>query len=51
VFSVTKSVVSILIGMAIEDGLNADIDQPLADLLPKHREAMRVTRPRSLCAT
>ena len=39
VFSVTKSVVSILIGIAIDDGLIADIDQPLSTLLPKHREA------------
>jgi CubicO group peptidase (beta-lactamase class C family) len=40
VFSVTKSVVSILIGIAIADGLIADIDQPLGELLPKHRKAM-----------
>lgn len=40
VFSVTKSVLSILIGIAIGDGLIADIDQPLSALLPKHREAM-----------
>jgi CubicO group peptidase (beta-lactamase class C family) len=40
VFSVTKSVVSILIGIAIADGLIASIDQPLAELLPKHRPAM-----------
>ena len=40
VFSVTKSVVSILIGIAIADGLIADIDRPLSTLLPKHREAM-----------
>ena len=40
VFSVTKSVLSILIGIAIADGLIADIDQPLSTLLPKHREAM-----------
>ena len=40
VFSVTKSVVSILIGIAIADGLIASIDQPLAELLPKHRQAM-----------
>ena len=40
VFSVTKSVLSILIGIAIADGLIADIDQPLSALLPKHREAM-----------
>jgi CubicO group peptidase (beta-lactamase class C family) len=40
VFSVTKSVVSILIGIAIADGLIAGIDQPLAELLPEHRQAM-----------
>jgi CubicO group peptidase (beta-lactamase class C family) len=40
VFSVTKSVLSILIGIAIEDGLIADIDQPLVELLPTHRQAM-----------
>ncbi|HYI55885.1 MAG TPA: serine hydrolase, partial [Microlunatus sp.] len=40
VFSVTKSVVSILIGVAIADGLIASIDQPLAELLPDHRRAM-----------
>jgi CubicO group peptidase (beta-lactamase class C family) len=40
VWSVTKSVVSILIGIAIADGLIADVDQPLAELLPDHRHAM-----------
>jgi CubicO group peptidase (beta-lactamase class C family) len=40
VFSVTKSVVSILIGIAIADGLIAGVDQPLVELLPKHRHAM-----------
>ena len=40
VWSVTKSVVSILIGIAIADGLIASIDQPLAELLPDHRQAM-----------
>ena len=40
VFSVTKSVVSILIGIAIADGLIASVDQPLAELLPDHRQAM-----------
>ena len=40
VFSVTKSVVSILIGSAIADGLIAGTDQPLAELLPEHRQAM-----------
>ena len=40
VFSVTKSVLSILIGIAIDDGLIDDVDQPLIKLLPKHRKAM-----------
>jgi len=40
VFSVTKSVLSILIGIAIADGLIANLDQPLTKLLPKHRRAM-----------
>jgi CubicO group peptidase (beta-lactamase class C family) len=40
VFSVTKSVISILIGIATADGLIAGIDQPLAELLPDHRQAM-----------
>ena len=40
VFSVTKSVVSILIGIAIADGLIAGPGEPLAELLPKHRKAM-----------
>ena len=40
VFSVTKSVLSILVGIAIADGLISDVDQPLAELLPKHRQAM-----------
>jgi CubicO group peptidase (beta-lactamase class C family) len=33
-------VLSILIGIAIADGLIANIDQPLAELLPAHRQAM-----------
>jgi CubicO group peptidase (beta-lactamase class C family) len=40
VFSVTKSVVSTLIGIAIADGLIAGLDQPLTELLPDHRRAM-----------
>jgi CubicO group peptidase (beta-lactamase class C family) len=40
VFSVTKSVISILIGIATADGLIASIDQPLTELLPEHRQAM-----------
>jgi CubicO group peptidase (beta-lactamase class C family) len=40
VFSVTKSVVSILIGIGVADGLIGSIDQPLAELLPEHRNAM-----------
>ncbi len=40
VWSVTKSVVSTLIGIATADGLIADLDEPLGALLPKHRKAM-----------
>jgi len=40
VFSVTKSVLSVLIGIAIADGLIAGLDQPLSELLPDHRQAM-----------
>jgi CubicO group peptidase (beta-lactamase class C family) len=40
VWSVTKSVLSTLIGIAIADGLIADLDQPLSALLPEHRKAM-----------
>ena len=40
VWSVTKSVISILIGIAIADGLIVSVDQPLAELLPDHRRAM-----------
>jgi len=40
VFSTTKSVISILVGIAIADGLIAGLDQPLTELLPDHREAM-----------
>ena len=40
VWSVTKSVVSILIGIAIADGLITGLDQPLSELLPDHRKAM-----------
>lgn len=40
VWSVTKSVLSTLIGIAIADGLIADLDQPLSSLLPEHRRTM-----------
>jgi CubicO group peptidase (beta-lactamase class C family) len=45
-FSVTKSVVSILIGMAIADGLIVNLDEPLVELLPKHRQAMSGDTPK-----
>ena len=51
VFSVTKSVISILIGIAIADGLIAGIDQPLAELLPEHRQAMSGDIAKSRCAS
>jgi CubicO group peptidase (beta-lactamase class C family) len=34
VFSITKSVISILIGLAIEDGLITDVHVPIAEYLP-----------------
>jgi CubicO group peptidase (beta-lactamase class C family) len=34
-FSVSKSVTSILVGMAIEDGYLAGVDQPVTDLVPE----------------
>ena len=40
VWSVTKSVVATLIGMAIHQGLIKGLDQPLGSLLPVHRKAM-----------
>lgn len=40
VWSVTKSVTSALIGIAISDGLIESLDQTLAELLPKYRQQM-----------
>jgi CubicO group peptidase (beta-lactamase class C family) len=40
VFSVTKSVVSTLIEIAIADGLIAGLDRPLSELLPQHGQKM-----------
>lgn len=40
IWSVTKSVVSTLIGIAVADGLIDDLDQPLSELLPEHRKDM-----------
>ena len=40
VWSVTKSVTSALVGIAIADGLIAGVDQTLADLLPGHKAQM-----------
>ena len=50
VFSVTKSVVSILIGIAIADGLIVGVDQPLAELLPEHRQAISGESDKVTCA-
>lgn len=38
--SVTKSVVSLLVGIAIDEGLIGGVDQTLAELLPDDRDAM-----------
>jgi CubicO group peptidase (beta-lactamase class C family) len=40
VASVTKSVVSALVGIAIHDGLIRDVDQSVGELLPERRAAM-----------
>jgi CubicO group peptidase (beta-lactamase class C family) len=40
VWSVTKTVVSTLIGIAISDGLIDSLEQTLAESLPQHRAAM-----------
>jgi CubicO group peptidase (beta-lactamase class C family) len=46
VWSVTKSVVATLIGIAIGDGLIKSLDQPLSELLPEHRKVMTPTEAR-----
>jgi CubicO group peptidase (beta-lactamase class C family) len=40
VWSVTKSVISTLRGVVIEEGLIKGVDQPLSTLLAEHRKAM-----------
>jgi CubicO group peptidase (beta-lactamase class C family) len=40
VYGVTKSVVSTLIGIAIDQGLIDDVDSTLAELLPRYRDVM-----------
>ena len=40
VWSVTKSVVSTLIGVAISEGIIGSLDQTLGELLPQHRSSM-----------
>lgn len=40
VYSVTKSVMSVLIGIAVSEGLIAGVDQTLAQLLPDHVSVM-----------
>lgn len=40
VFSVTKSVLSALIGIALDEKLIKDLDSPLGELLPRHRAQM-----------
>jgi len=46
VWSVTKSVVASLIGIAIDQGLIPSVDQPLSVLLREHRNAMTPTTSR-----
>ena len=40
VYSVTKSVLSALIGIALDEKLIKDLDSPLSELLPRHRAQM-----------
>ena len=40
VFSVTKSVMSILVGIALDDGDLGSVEQTLAELLPEHAATM-----------
>lgn len=40
VFSVTKSVLATLIGIAVADGLISSLDQKLVELLPEHRGSL-----------
>ena len=40
-FSMSKSIVSLLIGCAIQDGLIKDINQPLSDFIPEYKEGER----------
>ena len=49
--SVTKSVVSTLVGIALDEGLIASVDDTLAELLPRHVDVMSpACRPRR-CAS
>jgi CubicO group peptidase (beta-lactamase class C family) len=40
VYSVTKSVLSALIGIALDEKLIKNLDSPLGELLPRHRAHM-----------
>ena len=39
-FSITKSVIGTLVGIALADGSLRSLDQPLSELLPRHRASM-----------
>jgi CubicO group peptidase (beta-lactamase class C family) len=41
IWSVTKSVTSVLVGIAISDGVIESLDQTLAELLPEYRQHMK----------
>ena len=47
-YSATKSLVSALIGIAINDGCIRDVDQPIVDLLPAHARPLRDPRTRAI---
>jgi len=40
-FSMAKSIVSLLIGCAVQDGYIKSIDQPIGDFLPEYKEGVR----------
>lgn len=47
-FSVSKSIVSLLVGSAIDDGLIASVDQPITDYLPELKSGFRLVTLRDL---
>ena len=46
--SVSKSIVGLLVGIAIEDGVIDSLDQPIADLLPAYEAVLREPTKRTI---